>query len=338
MSKHKKKYKGKIHSRPVAINGMVSLSPVALVVGIIGSIVFLIFAILSFKESSATAVIFGLFALLGISLIVAYINCRIYYESDEFTHKNFFGVKHTYKYSEITGIQRGASDTTIYVGKKKILVDSISDSDDFLRLVDLRVGKSIKKVKSKLFNDNIHNPEEFIFAYSIVPIFVIGTMIALNIIGKPLTLDNLDCITTTITSYQEYTSDSGDINLSLTLDGYSPEFVVYYYQEDMQNFSQFESAVSNGVDFNIYFDNSVEDVESTGASIYMLTDSNGNTYLTLEATSARDAETLKWINIVFLVVLLLSIGFAVVAFYVMSHADKFPRAVKLFVKDSYIKH
>jgi hypothetical protein len=106
----------------------------------------------------------------------------------------------------------------------------------------------------------------------------------------------------------------------------------------MQNFSQFESAVSNGVEFNIYFDDSVEDVESTGASVYMLTDSNGNTYLTLEATSTRDAETLKGINIVFLVVLLLSIGFAMVAFYVMSHADKFPRAIKLFVKDSYIKH
>jgi hypothetical protein len=293
---------------------------------------------MSVGESLAVGIIFGLFILLGISLIVAYINCRIYYEPNQFTHRNFFGIKRTYKYSDITGVRRGVSDTTIYVGKKKILVDSISNGEDFLRLVDLWGGKSIKKVKSKLFNDNIHNPEEFIFAFSILPIYIIGLMIFLNILDKPLKLEDLNYITTQITDYSEIVDEDGDTNLLLSISGYSTNVTIYSYDELIENFSQFESAVSNGEEFNIYFDKSVEDfVENGGTGVDMLSDIDGNVYISLDSTNARDKENITIVNIMMSIVLVFAIIFMLVAFYVMSHADKFPRAIKLFVKDSYIK-
>lgn len=330
MSKHKKNRLKK--------NGVVTLSPIALVIGVLCDIFFLIFIILSINSKSyGIAIGFCIFELLGLSLIVAYVNCRIYYEPNQFTYKNFFGLKRTYKYSEITGIKYGASDTIIYIGKKKVLVDSMADSKNFLKLVNSKTSHSVKNIKSKLFNDNVYNPGEFIFAYSIVPLFIIGVMIFLNILGKPLKLEDLNCITTKITFYNEYINDEGNTHLELSLEGYNPNFVIYFYQEDMENFSQFESAVSSEVDFNIYFDKSVEDFENTGSGVDMLTDIDGNTYLSLDTTNARDKENLTTVNVIMSILLVAMIIFMLIAFYVMSHADRFPNATKLFVKDSYIK-
>lgn len=332
MSKHKKK-------KFIKKNGVVSISPIALVVGIICVIVFSIFTILSLiSKSYGTAIGFSVFVLLGLSLIVAFINCRIYYEPNQFTYKNFFGLKRTYKYSEITGIKYGTSDTIIYVGKKKILMDSMADSKNFLRLVKSKTNQSVKGVREKLFNDNVYNSGEFIFAYSIVPIFIIGVMIFLNILGKPLKLEDLNCITTKITSYNEYINDEGNTHLELSLEGYNPNFVIYFYQEDMENFSQFESAVSSEVEFNIYFDKSVEDFENTGSGVAMLTDIDGNTYLSLDTTNARDKENLNIVNIMSSILLVSMIIFMLIAFYVMSHADRFPNAIKWFVKEDYLKY
>lgn len=333
MSKHKKK-------NQLKKNGVVSLSPIVLLIGIICDIVFSIFAILSIIDKSYwTAMAFVFFILLGLHSIIAFINYRIYYEPNQFTYKNFFGVKRTYKYSEITGIKYGASDTIIYVGKKKILVDSMADGGkDFLKLVNSKTGQSVKGVKEKLFNDNVHNSGEFIFAYSIVPIFIIGCMIFINVLGKPLKLEDLNHITTQITNYKEITNEDGDTNLELSLEGYNPTFVIYFYQEDMENFSQFKSAVSSGVDFNIYFDKSVEDFENTGSGVDMLTDIDGNTYLSLDTTNARDREGLITVNILMSILLVAMIIFMLIAFYIMSHADRFPNAIKWFVKEDYIKH
>ncbi|MCC8068277.1 MAG: hypothetical protein LIO71_00690 [Ruminococcus sp.] len=324
MSKNRKKKQFKK-------NGVVTISPIALIVGILCSILFLILTI-------GVYIGFGIFELLGISLIVAYFNCKIYYEPNQFTHKNFFGVKHTYKYSEITKIKYGTSDTIIYVGKKKISVDSMADSKDFLRLVNSKTNQSVKSVKEKLFNDNVYNAGEFIFAYGIVLVYIIGCMIFINILGKPLKLDDLICLDTKITSYEEVIDDTGDTNLNLTLEGYSANFVIYSYQDVMENFSQFESAISNGVEFNVYFDSAVEDFESTGSGIDMLTDTDGNTYVSLDTINAREKHTLNMVNLLMLIILIFYIIYVAIAFYVMSHADRFPRLIKLFVKEDYIKH
>lgn len=99
----------------------------------------------------------------------------------------------------------------------------------------------------------------------------------------------------------------------------------------------FESAVSNKVEFNIYFDESVEDFKNTGSGVDMLTDINGNAYLSLDTTNARDKENLTTVNVIMSILLVAMIIFMLIAFYIMSHADRFPNAIKLFVKDSYIK-
>lgn len=334
MSKHKKK-------KSISKNGEVFISPIALLIGIVCVIVSSIFVIISIVQKSyGIAIGFGIFVLLGLILIIAFINCRIYYEPNQFTYKNFFGVKRIYKYNEITGIKYGTSDTIIYVGKKKILVDSMADSKDFLRLVNskTRNNKNFNSVKEKLFNDNVHNPWEFIFGYSIAPIFAIALMLIINISYKPIKLEDLNYITTQITDYKEVIDEDGDTNLSLSISGYSTNVTIYSYDKLIENFSQFESAVSSGVEFNIYFDKSVEDFESSGTGVDILSDINGNIYISLDSTNARDKENLTTVNIMMSILLVFSIIFMLIAFYVISHADRFPRAIRWLVKEDYIKN
>lgn len=334
MSKHKKK-------KSISKNGEVSISPIALLIGIVCVIVSSIFVIIAIVQKSyGIAIGFGIFVLLGLILIIAFINCRIYYEPNQFTYKNFFGVKRIYKYNEITGIKYGTSDTIIYVGKKKILVDSMADSKDFLRLVNskTRNNKNFNQVKEKLFNDNVHNPWEFIFGFSIVPIFAIVLMLIINISYKPTKLEDLNYITTQITDYKEVIDEDGDTNLSLSISGYSTNVTIYSYYKLIENFSQFESAVSSGVEFNIYFDKSVEDFESSGTGVDILSDIDGNIYISLDSTNARDKENLTTVNIMMSILLVFSIIFMLIAFYVISHADRFPRAIRWLVKEDYIKN
>lgn len=334
MSKHKKK-------KSISKNGEVFISPIALLIGIVCVIVFSIFVIISIVQKSyGIAIGFGIFVLLGLILIIAFINCRIYYEPNQFTYKNFFGVKRIYKYNEITGIKYGTSDTIIYVGKKKILVDSMADSNDFLRLVNskTRNNKNFNQVKEKLFNDNVYNPEEFIFGFSIVPIFAIALMLIINISYKPIQLEDLNYITTQITDYKPFIDEDGNNSILLSTNGYPKDIIIYSYEELIKKFSQFESAVSSGVEFNIYFDKSVEDFESSGTGVDILSDINGNIYISLDSTNARDKENLTTVNIMMSILLVFSIIFMLIAFYVISHADRFPMAIRWFVKEDYIKH
>lgn len=334
MSKHKKK-------KSIKQNGEVSISVVALIIGIADIIIFLIFLIISLVDKTyLTAIGLGIFILLGLSVVVAYINCKIYYEPTQFTYKNFFGIKHTYQYSEITGIKYGTSDTIIYVGKKKILVDNLSNSDNFLRLVNAKTrnNKNFTLAKEKLFNDNVYNPIELIFGYALVPIFIIGSMLFINILDKPIKLDDLNYITTQIIDYKPFIDEDGNNNILLSTNGYPKDIIIYTYDELIQNFLQFESAVSSGIEFNIYFDKSVKSFESSGTGVDMLSDINGNIYISLDSMNAREKNNLNTLNIMLSILLVAMIIFMLIAFFVISHADRFPNAIKWFVKEDYIKH
>ncbi|MCD7800267.1 MAG: hypothetical protein LUG94_03540, partial [Ruminococcus sp.] len=61
-------------------------------------------------------------------------------------------------------------------------------------------------------------------------------------------------------------------------------------------------------------------------------------YVSLDTINAREKHTLNMVNLLMLIILIFYIIYVAIAFYVMSHADRFPRLIKLFVKEDYIKH
>ena len=160
--------------------------PIALaIVGVICSVAFLIptFICAFSDESKETAPVFLVLSMLFASLIVAYINCRIYYDEEGFTAKNFFGIKRRFTYDQITGIKGNMHETYLYMGKRRIMIDDFGVGGlDFIWFANKKYRKLHKKpipkqITKDIFNGNIESPGEFLFVFILVGAVCIGISI-----------------------------------------------------------------------------------------------------------------------------------------------------------------
>lgn len=151
-------------------------------------------AALRYDESIITAFMFYGFTLLGIAMIIAFFNCRITYNNTNFTVKNFFGIKKTYKIDDIIFIKHNSFDMRIYTAGKTIVVDTFSKGKhEFSHFLDIRYksthnGKPIPtsppngyKLKLDFFNGNVEQPESFIVVYCLIGLIDIA-LIALSLV------------------------------------------------------------------------------------------------------------------------------------------------------------
>lgn len=71
--------------------GVVEYPKIMFIIGLIGSLVFLLFAFLSFKQNeNGVSIFFLVFACLGIYLIGSYFNSKLFYNSEGFVKFNYF--------------------------------------------------------------------------------------------------------------------------------------------------------------------------------------------------------------------------------------------------------
>ncbi len=123
-------------------------------VGVLDSALFLVIAAEAFISNAPlwTIIVFLLLSLLGIILIIAFVNCRISYDQDGFIHKSFFGIKRKFTYEQVTAIKENTNEIFLYIGNKKVMVDKLSaGGDDFLNLVRqkyqaLHNGQTLPKI------------------------------------------------------------------------------------------------------------------------------------------------------------------------------------------------
>lgn len=160
--------------------------PIALaIVGVICSAAFLIptFICAFSDESKETAPVFLVLSMLCASLIVAYINCRIYYDEEGFTAKNFFGIKRRFSYDQITGIKGNMHETYLYMGKRRIMIDEFGVGGlDFIWFANKKYRKLHKKpipeqITKDIFNGNIRSPGEFLFVFISIGAICIALLI-----------------------------------------------------------------------------------------------------------------------------------------------------------------
>lgn len=165
--------------------GRVRLPKFLPVLGVVSMVLFLIPAcITAFGEEEDVGVFwaFVAFAALGASLIVAYCNCRIAYDRDGFTAKNFFGIKRRFGYDEITGIRWELHENVLCLGRRKVVIDSMAvGGGEFLLYASQQYRKIHKKPipdaskeKKDLFNGHIKGAWECIFAYILVYLVILG--------------------------------------------------------------------------------------------------------------------------------------------------------------------
>ncbi len=146
--------------------GKVMLPTFFAVLGLIGSAPFIAASVYTAltDEPIWIPICFLAFSMLGLSLVIAYINCRITYDEEGFTHRSFFGIKRKYKYEDITAVKYGDHEDFIYVGKRRLMVDEFAIGGlDFFRTANKqyrrKFGFSIpKKPRNKqLFSPDVQD-------------------------------------------------------------------------------------------------------------------------------------------------------------------------------------
>lgn len=183
--------------------GKVYLPRFFAILGAVAALIFLIPAVITAitGESLWVPIAFFAFSLFCTSLIIAFLNCRIFYTQDGFTHKNFFGIKRKFTYEQVTAIKENTHEKYIYIGKRRIMVDEFSiGGDDFIKLVKekyqtIHNGKNLPKMSHKtkfdIFKGNVKDPAGFVIAYVLFIVISIWFLIySIYPIYVPSTPDN----------------------------------------------------------------------------------------------------------------------------------------------------
>ena len=110
-SKNKIDYRMVINSREIAVIRLVCtlFSGVATVAAAISG------------AGMATCILFGVFAVLGVILVLT-VNQRVDYTDKDFTYRDMLRITHRYEYSQVKKIRYGGN-LIITVGKRLILID-----------------------------------------------------------------------------------------------------------------------------------------------------------------------------------------------------------------------
>lgn len=190
-------------------------------IGILGVIVTLFFLTLTLitvfsDEPIWVPVLFFVLSLFGGAIIVAYINCRITYDEKGFVVKNFFGLKRSYKYSQVTGFRADVNDICIFTDKRTIKIDTMSVGvslfisfvhEEYMKLYKRKLPY-IERSKNDLFNGHIRSPGEFIFVYvtlALVALVFLG--IVVWIVYWPPSVNNTIEKHTAFSTYTVYEDD-----------------------------------------------------------------------------------------------------------------------------------
>ena len=123
-----------------AEKGKVYLPKFFAILGAITSSIFLVPAIITaFSDEDVwVPICFLAFSLLGVTLIIAFMNCRISYNDDKFVVKTFFGIKRKWSYDQVTAIKENMHETYIYMGKRRVMVDELRNKGEKVGLLKVR--------------------------------------------------------------------------------------------------------------------------------------------------------------------------------------------------------
>ena len=289
-------------------------------------------------ESIWLTIVFLLFSMLGTSLIVAYINCRISYDEDGFTAKNFFGIKRRFTYDQITGIKENMRETYLYMGKKKVKTDEFSVGGmEFIAFANRKYRKLHKKSipempnEKDIFNGNIECPGEFIFVFVLMAVVLIGvTILCCCAIFQPNTVSN--------TTEQQAVFQSFRIeDNTLILQASDGEIYNISHADKLQT-EKFTSVCDGKTEVIVYGKQYKLDEGITDYSVKAI--ANQDIYL----LSFRETNRLEYLEASPVLLMILAIDmiwgiFIACAIIVGRNPTKYnPAIVKFFFKPSYVKN
>ncbi len=322
---------------------IVHLSEFLLIIGIIGTLPFLILSVILLfsDELRVFSIVFFIFSLLGGSMIIGFINCRIYYDDDGFTHKNFFGIKRKYTYDRVTAIKENLHEKILYVGKRRVMIDEFAvGGREFITLVkkkyhtmhDRKSLPRIYKSKFDIFNGNINDSTGIIFAYIFVSVCLVG-LVAFVLYLTLVPINILSEISEEQVNFISCEAMRDEVVLK------SEDNQIYKIRFTDGTFdTQAVEAVCNGEkNVTVYSEYIHSKYEESFNSI-MAIEYNGNYVLSFDDTKELHIQEYWVLNIIMGLILLSWIWFVVMSIMVGRNPKKFKkRFVNLFFKDEQVR-
>ncbi|MBQ8574695.1 MAG: hypothetical protein IJ447_01445 [Clostridia bacterium] len=346
----------------------VHLPKLILIIGIVSTTVFLIpTCILFYEKDFLLSLGFLAFSLFCSSLIIAYINQRIYYDAEGFTAKSFFGIKRRYSYTDIeyiTGnvphnidiiiddenyedidavLEFMSEDTKLTAKGKKIMIDqSAVGGLEFLAFAQKQykkfnggrpIPRNTKKSKcDAIFNGNVKNPLAHIIVDIVVTIPFVLMVVIVPITNVPTAMEDLELKAVTV---QSYTAD--EEYLDLQIDGFETEPYLRGYKETVADTEKLLTLLDSNGQVKIGYKTFVDD-GVTEYRVEYLEDENGTVYTTPEDFHVFYQKDFKSIMIVLVAFLLIWIAYVVFSIYVGRNPHKFSKKfVHKFFKEGTIR-
>lgn len=310
-------------------------------VPIIGGIVFLVFFIFFliavFQSAGVPALLgTGSFCLLGLVLLLT-MNQKITYTPEEFTYRDMLRISHTYSYSQIKKIQAG-KNVTIHVRHRIILIDQMaSNGNQFAKIAKMHAPDAEFRTseQAKLFGGNVHNPGEFVFIFILIGLIpVVLALVALHM-GKVISPKDLQQEACEIASYEFTEQDDDTQRLELRLPEHTAAFYTWKIQPDSKAFAQLEQEIAENTAFTVSYLPKKEKDSDTLIEVVQL-ESADHVYLSLNDYNQNSIEARNEMLLFAGGMEILWLLFILTFSYVVRHADKHPKLVKLFVKQDYL--
>ncbi len=347
----------------------VHLPKLLLIIGIIGTLVFLIpsiYAFFGWKTVGGGLVLLAI-SLFCSTLITAYVNQRIYYDEEGFTAKSFFGIKRRYSYSDIEYslgkipndldiaiddenfddidyvLDLMSEDIRLKVGKRKILIDQIAVGGiEFLAFAQKQYklrngGKPIphrtKTTKcDAIFNGNVKNATAQIVIYAVVLTIWLGLFILIPITNVPTKMEDLTLKTVTVEGYE-----TDDEYLYLNINGFTDDIFLRGYTEILADSNGFIAILDRREPIEIGYETIVDDGE-TYHRIEYVKDKDGNVLTTPEDYHEFYQRDVKKITLLFGAIILVWIAYVLFTIYVGRNPHKFSaKFVHKFYKEGSIR-
>lgn len=329
-----------IKKAPEPKERIVFLPRLLAIIGLVCAVLFLIPTVICVVLKEALWVILGfmLFVFLGLSLVVAHINCRITYNDEGFTVKSFWGIKRTYSYSDITAICGHKEDVKLFIGKHKVNIDTLAAGKyEFISFAKKQYrkahnGAAVPTVSPKpdIFNDNIEGAAGMLVMYVILFVVMLGFVMWLLFAYPIMPEDGLAYKTVTVESY-----DFAEENIELYAEG--GRYHISYYEDALDDYTVLTRLFDTKPSLELGVNKSA-DKASDSLRVYSIKDSEGNVYLTSDNAVAGDIRTRSILCLIFGGFAVLWAIYALVSIYVGRNIQKFSRrTVRFFFKPSHVR-
>ncbi len=305
-------------------------------VGVIAFVLFFLLLIASiiFADDILLTCLSIIFCVISVLMILTF-NQRIDYTPKGFLYQNLFRHKHYYTYSQITKI-RYSKDIKIYIGRKIILIDSMAvNGKKFARIASQYSNvKFTTDSQSKLFNGKVANPGEFIFVYIVIALIPICLLIFNLYEFHETELSELTAENYIISDYYFDNEDDESKCIKLKFENNKKTFYSWYTDNIFSKYESFQNDADNKKEFTVFY--SQNDKTSNGeCEIYQLS-CDKSIYIDIEDYNENIRELRKTLIFISSGSLLFWILYVIVSSYVMCNAEKYPRLIKLFVKETHL--